>query len=743
MSLYQQYASVVLDVSLEKSLTYGIPNHLISEAVVGTRVEVPLQGTKSKGTITKLYPHTKVPRVRPITKVLEHGQVINDDLFSLAQWMASYYCCSLQKTMKVFLPAPVRSNAKQQQQLFVTRNQSRTILVEECKNLRNTHSEQSIILDQMLQVKKGIYLSELLEKTGLSRSPVQTLVKKGFLNLQPVFVDKNPLDDAEYFTCSPKVLSKEQAKSLEMITTPLQKGNYAAILLFGVTGSGKTEVYLQAIEKALGQNKSSIVLVPEIALTAQTIERFKSRFKEKIAIIHHRLSKLERLDQWMKIREGTAKIVIGPRSAVFSPVQNLGLIIVDEEHDASFIANEEAPCYSAKDVAIMRAYQQGAVVVLGSATPSLESYYNALNGKFALSTLKQRPKGAHIPKVTIIDMKKEYEKNGGYTNFSSALINGIQERIQNGEQSILFLNRRGYHTTLSCKGCGTPVCCQHCSTSLTFHKNSHHLCCHLCGYGQTPPKVCPHCQTPNMMKFSGVGTEQIEKSLHAILPDCRTMRIDADTTRHKGSHQKLIRQFRSGKADVLIGTQMVAKGLHFPQVTLVGVIDADQLFTLPDFRASERAFQLLTQVAGRSGRSDLTGEVIVQTKMPDNTTIQHAARQDYQGFYEEELRTRQLFDYPPFTRIAKFRFSGDCEKSTHSFGVQFHQMLSRHLNSSFSIHPLIPSGYAKIKDRYYYQFIVIGNKSKELCFAYETTVQSLRLPRGVKILADIDTQSIF
>ncbi|NGX27725.1 MAG: hypothetical protein K940chlam6_01663, partial [Chlamydiae bacterium] len=419
-------------------------------------------------------------------------------------------------------------------------------------------------------------------------------------------------------------------------------------------------VYLQAIAHILKQGMGILYLVPEIALTAQTIERFKGRFGgEQIAVLHYRLSDGERFDAWHKIRKGEAKIVIGARSAIFSPVCNLGLIIVDEEHESSFKQSEEAPKYHARDVAVMRAKFSSCPVVLGTATPSIESYTNALQGKYQLHRLSMRADNASLPKVTIIDMKQEFERAKGFTLFSEKLLKGIKERYAKGEQILLFLNRRGYHTTAICSACSHIEKCPHCDLPLTYHRREATLSCHLCDFRKPTPKSCPSCHADGPLKFKGAGTEMVERSLHALFPDIRTLRLDADTTRHKGSHEQIFKQFRSGKADVLIGTQMIAKGLHFPMVTLVGVLGLDGSLNIPDFRASENVFQLLTQVSGRSGRGELMGEVLIQTHLTKHNTILHAASGDFESFYAEEIETREMFGFPPFTHLVKFSFSGE------------------------------------------------------------------------------------
>ena len=439
---------------------------------------------------------------------------------------------------------------------------------------------------------------------------------------------------------------------------------------------------------------------------------------------------------------GEARIVIGARSAVFTPVQNLGLLIVDEEHENSYKQQESMPCYHAREVAVMRGKNTNSTVILGSATPSLESYQNALKGKYTLSELPHRQEAASMPRFTIVDMRKEYGKAGGYTNFSEELLEGIKERHAKGEQTILFLNRRGYHTTLICKDCSRSVRCPHCDLGLTFHLGEQHLACHLCSYTLSPPpKQCPTCNSFNTMKYKGAGTEQIEKSLQAILSNLRVMRIDADTTRHKGSHQKLLKQFGTGKADVLIGTQMIAKGLHFPSVTLVGVLNSDAALNLPDFRASETVFQLISQVAGRAGRGHLPGELIIQTSLPENLTIQLAASQDFLKFYQHEIELRRQFDYPPFAKLTKLTFSGKEAPKVRGFACAFREKLQALLPAHYECFPLVPAGYAKIKDFFRFQLLLRGSSTLALSHAIQAVKHSLPVPNSIRLLIDINPVS--
>lgn len=738
------FAAIILEIAIDKPLDYAVPDQLLPLLQPGVKVEVPVRGKMQSGYILALKNETDYPNVKPISRLLSEEGSIPSDLFQLALWVSNYYCAPLRDVFRMILPPSVRKGMKPKMQLFVTRAKTREEFREACIKWREKYPAQVAILEHLLPVTKGMFLSKLLEESKVSRSAVESLAKKGYLSLSEVKVERSPFVDEEYFMTPPKKMNPDQANALEKIQQSLNTSQFAPHLLYGVTGSGKTEVYLQAIAHALEANKGTIMLVPEISLTTQTIERFKSRFTEKIAILHHRLSEGERTDEWEHIRSGRAMIVIGARSAIFSPVSNLGLIIVDEEHESSYKQNEISPCYQARDVAVMRAKLTKSTIILGSATPSLESYYNAQKGKYQLSVLKNRAEINALPSVKIVDMKKEYDKAKGRTNFSELLLNQIEKRMKNGEQTILFLNRRGYHTLLLCQACENTIKCAHCDISLTFHMGENRLGCHLCGYEiKPPPKTCPSCQADQPLKFRGAGTELIERSLHAIFPDIKTLRLDADTTKHKGSHQKLLREFGTGKADVLIGTQMIAKGLHFPEVTLVGILNSDVGLHTPDFRASETVFQLITQVAGRAGRGALPGEVIIQTTVPEHSTICYAANQDFEGFYKEEIGVRELFNYPPFSHIAKIVISGKCPKRTFAVGENIRQALIRFLPNAFEFHPVVPSGHSKVKDLYRFQFLLKGPSMHLLKGAIERvkTLELIRPPH--RLFVDINPSSTY
>ncbi len=734
-------AEVLLDDALNQSLDYQIPSDLHSKIKIGIRVKVPVRSSIRQGTVVGIKEKSAFANLLPIQDVLAEKTHVTEDLLELAQWISSYYCTPLRKVLTTVLPPSVRGKSSAKEQFFIKPGISIPKLATLCSELRQTRPAQARVIEIILKSPKGILLSKLLEAENVSRGPIQALIKKEILICQKVQVDRSILSDEEYFPTKPKKLSEEQFQALEKIKESVSANRFEVRLLHGITGSGKTEIYFQAIQHALDLKKGVLFLVPEIALTSQMIERLKSRFQEKIAVLHHRLSQGERFDAWHHIRDGNALIAIGARSAIFCPMQNLGLIIVDEEHEASYKQTEEAPNYHARSVAVMRGKITQATVILGSATPSCESYYNAKTGKYQLSILKNRADSATLPKVTVIDMKDEMTKNKGFTLFSHALLEGIKQRLEIGEQVMLFLNRRGYHTAQMCMSCTHALQCPHCDINLTFHLGDNVLACHLCGYHLCPPpRCCPSCKQEGSLKFKGAGTEMVERALHAILPEVRTLRLDTDTTRHKGSHELLFKSFRAGKADILIGTQMIAKGLHFPQVTLVGVINIDGSLQIPDFRASETAFQILTQVAGRSGRGSLSGEVIIQTHLPDHAIIALAKAQNYEGFFEQEISLRQLFNFPPFVHLVKLTFSGKDSRLAEQKAENLRNHLIKELPPHFEILPVTPCGHAKVKDNYRFQFLIKAQKIGQLI----ALLQNLQhKDKKVHLTIDVDPLSTF
>ncbi|WHX47548.1 primosomal protein N' [Paenibacillus woosongensis] len=512
---------------------------------------------------------------------------------------------------------------------------------------------QQEVLQFLLEVGVPLSMQEVLSTLRVTAGTVKSLADKGYATITDVEVFRDPYQDRRFKATKPLERTPEQENVYRYLAEAIDSRRQRVFLLHGVTGSGKTEVYLQTIERCISQGRQAIVLVPEISLTPQMVERFKGRFGSKVAVMHSRLSTGERYDEWRKIREGRVQVAIGARSAVFAPFADLGLIVMDEEHETSY-KQEETPKYHARDVAVERARQHGAAVILGSATPSLESYHAARSlssDDFApmILEMKQRPSGSRLPGVQIIDMREEL-REGNRSMFSRALHQGIAQRIERGEQTVLFLNRRGYSTFVMCRTCGYVAECPECDISLTYHQKSNNLRCHYCGYATPTPTECPECQSEHIRYF-GTGTQRVEGELSKLFPGIRVIRMDVDTTSEKGSHEKLLQAFREKKGDVLLGTQMVAKGLDFPEVTLVGVIAADTALNLPDFRSAEKTFQLLTQVAGRAGRHQLPGEVYIQTYMPEHYSIIHSSRHDYHSFVREELQHRKMLHYPPYSRL--------------------------------------------------------------------------------------------
>ncbi|WP_207750698.1 primosomal protein N' [Anaeromonas gelatinilytica] len=579
------------------------------------------------------------------------------------------------------------------------------------KNISNGAYKQKEII-MFLEDKKTIKLSQLIKETNSSSSSIKALEDKKLIKV----VDKEVIREVlnkEFKRTNNKILTKEQKNCYEIIYNSIMKERNDKFLIHGVTGSGKTEVYLQLIEKVLKKGKQAIVLIPEISLTPQTVERFVSRFGKKIAILHSRLSLGERYDQWRKIKEEKVDIAIGARSAIFAPFKNLGIVIIDEEHESSYKSSMN-PKYDAIKVAEKRCELENSVLVLGSATPSIDSYYLACKGIYKLIEMNKRANNQKMPKVEVIDMRDELEK-GNKSIMSEELYNEIKNTLENKKQIILFLNRRGFSTFVSCRECGYVEKCPHCEITLTYHKNEGWLKCHYCGFAKKPPNVCPNCGS-KYIKFFGIGTQKVEEIIKREFCNNKVERMDLDTTGKKNSYEEILNRFRMKEIDVLVGTQMISKGLDFPNVTLVGVVAADLTLNLPDFKAPERTFQLITQVSGRSGRGEDEGNVIIQTYDPEHYSIIHAKNHDYKGFYKEEIKLRKAFNYPPFTNIMSIVFSSVSQKLLEKITKEVSNVIIKNIeykNKDFDIQNNIigptPSPITKIKNKYRWQILIKAN----------------------------------
>ena len=751
-------ARVSLEIALRKEFDYSIPSGLADQVDVGSRVQVPFGPRKIFGVVTALAEESARTGLKPILKVIGAQTLVTPKVLRLARWIADYYCCAPEIALKSVLPEAVRKKEEGwKKQLFV---RALPPMGEFPKLLKRQQEVWNLI-----EERREMPLTELLELAETAAATVRKLEDRGLVEIAPQISERDPYAREHILPTQPLPLNEAQAKALDKIKAAMAKQNaegrmpdgrtessgtqfvihHSTFLLHGVTGSGKTEVYLQAIVHALEQGKGAIVLVPEISLTPQTVERFKARFsagrlQTLVAVLHSHLSAGERHDEWHKIRQGRARIVIGARSAIFAPVEPLGLIIVDEEHETSY-KQEEAPRYQARDVAIMRGQMENAVVVLGSATPSLESFYNCKRGKFSLLELPERVDDQKMPHVRVVDMRQSARKEKGIPIFSPQLKEAITQRLEKHEQTILFLNRRGYSTALQCPLCGYVAECPNCSLALTYHRSEQKLRCHICGHSEKVPTVCPNekCRNP-AIHFAGTGTQKVEETLVKLFPHARIKRMDADAMKRKDDYRRILGDFRTGKIDILVGTQMIAKGLHFPNVTLVGIIYADLALHQPDFRAGERTFQLLTQVAGRAGRGDVEGEVFVQAFAPFHPAIQYARRHDFAGFYEQEIEFREQLKYPPLSRAALLTLKGRNEDKVKFSADHLKRELEKVLGEfkDIILAGPAPAPLLRAETFYRYQIMLRTRAMSKLSQTLAKIVETLALPEDVTLSVDID-----
>lgn len=701
--LYAEVA-VTVPVRLHQTFHYRVPETLKGELKRFSRVEVPFSGRRVQGFVIDFSQPPKLQKIKDITRVIEKEPFLNEELYATARWMVQRYLCSLGDSLQCIAGSPVGSTRLRQEKGLASAGNPHELtgLVRAPK--------QKLAMEVAL-ARPGLRKAELAERAGVSLAVINALLAKGLLREVPMACGTEKYLSPEGLP----TLTEEQRMVVGKLRQGLEEATPSAWLLHGVTGSGKTEVYLRLIEKTLKMDRQAIVLVPEISLTPQMVERFRDRFGSRVALLHSALSQGERYAEKVRIQSGQAPVVLGARSAIFAPVPNLGLIIIDEEHEYSY-KQDESPKYHAREVALQRAAHAKAVVVLGSATPAIESYCRARpGGPYQLVTLTKRVDQKELPRVQIVDLRKEMaEGNTGI--FSSALQTALARCLEKNEKSILFLNRRGLATVVLCRQCGQVMKCPRCEISLTLHSDGR-LKCHYCGYGTRAPGVCPGCAGKTIRSF-GVGTQRVEEEMRRLFPGCRVLRMDADTTTRKGSHQKILEEFIHGNAQVLVGTQMIAKGLDIPQVTLVGVISADITLHMPDFRAAERTFQLLTQVAGRAGRGEKPGEVIIQTYDPEHFSILTAQTHDYLSFYHKEMVTRRILQYPPFSHLIRILFTGLNEGDVISAAQWWQERLSSArqelAGQNMEILGPAPAGIPRIKDRYRWQLILKGYASREI-----------------------------
>lgn len=736
-------ARVTLEIAVRKEFDYLIPDEFASRVELGTRVRVPFGPRLVVGVVTALVEESPHTNLRPIAGVVGVSGMMTPTVLALARWMAEYYCCPVELALKSVLPEAVRKeDARWKERLWV-QVQPRTGAPPKL-TARQTQ------VWNVVEEWRELPLQELLRIAETTIETVRKLEDRGLVRIAPRIDERDPYAKEEIVATSPLDLNREQAVALDAIRVAISgaRDSLKPFLLHGVTGSGKTEVYLQAIAMALERGQSAIVLVPEISLTPQTVERFKARFGSgshatQVAVLHSHLSAGERHDEWHKIRQGRARIVIGARSAVFAPVERLGLIVVDEEHEHSY-KQEEVPRYHARDVAVVRGARENAVVVLGSATPSMESYYNARRGKYVLLELRSRATDQKLPSVRVIDLRVESrrgDKGGGVGVFSQELREAVTQRLERREQTILFLNRRGYSTSLQCPSCGYVAGCPNCSVSLTYHRRRHLLLCHICGHTEDAPVKCPKVECGHGgIRYSGLGTERVEETLTRLFPKARVARMDRDTLQRKEDYRRILGEFRAGRIDILVGTQMIAKGLHFPNVTLVGVLYADLSLHVPDFRAGERTFQLLTQVSGRAGRGDLAGEVFVQSFTPFHPAIQFARRHDYVGFYEAEIEYREPLKYPPFSRIALLTLRGRNEDKVRFTAEHVRKELDARTAGwpGLMVAGPAPAPLIKAESFFRYQIMIRYRAMARMSRVLSELEAALSLPDDIRLGIDVD-----
>ena len=732
------YAEIILNseaVEIDRPFTYKIPIELQEKVKIGQIVKVPFgMGNKtSEGFVLSIKEENEVNisfRVKKISAIITDEPVIDEDDIKLINFLREKYLCKYIDAFRLLIPVGIMKGAK---------SKSKKVIVFKSDDLSCIKKPEGYIeIINFLKENSGKYTkSELINVNSISQYKLNKLIEKGLLVVEEETVFR--YNNRTYNIDCEKELTFEQKHVLDEYINSSNN----LFLLKGVTGSGKTEVYMRMVEEVLQKNQSAIVLVPEISLTPQMIERFKGRFGRNVALFHSKLSDGERFDEWFRVKDGKAKLVVGARSAIFLPVKNLGLIIIDEEHENTY-KSEQNPKYQTKEVAEFLSEQKGCRVVLGSATPTIETYYRALIGDLELLELNSRVDGKDMPPMKVVDMRDEL-RSGNISLFSRELFREMQEKLSRKEQIILFLNRRGFSTFVSCRSCGYVFKCEECDISMTYHRNGL-LVCHYCGKTKRAPQKCPKCDS-KYVKFFGAGTQRVEEEVKKYFKDARVLRMDVDTTRSKDAYENIYNTFKEGKADILIGTQMISKGLDFKNVTLVGVLAADMSINIPDYRAAERTFQIITQVAGRAGRGEKQGEVIIQTYTPEHYSLEYAVNYDYEGFYEKEFTVRALMKYPPFGKILLINGISKKEDLLKNFMHKISNVIKPLVEKEIDVDILgpIPCLVAKVKENYRWQIVIKGEfesefakKIKELLYDENKNVYN-----DIRISMDINPNNLF
>ncbi len=747
--------------ALNKVFDYEIPKELEGQLKIGSRVFVPFGNSKEPkledGFVINIksksdFVKDEKTKLKQIAKIDEEDSLTPQNI-ELAKLMANKYFCNVSDCIKLMLApgtgSKVKANRVHEKKLnFVYLAKDYDEIIFELENAKRKSQKQISIIN-FLKDNLGIYRPELEALLETTSSTLKILEQKGYIEFKEEQVARNPLEKKKVKSDKAKDLNEEQQVCFDRIKQDIINNTYSNNLIYGITGSGKTEIYMQLIDVALKQGKSALMLVPEISLTPQTIDRFIARFGKSIAVLHSKLSQGERFDEWQKIKKDEVKIVVGARSAIFAPIKNLGIIIIDEEHDLSY-RSEMTPRYNAKDLAYYMAKQNSIPLVLGSATPDIVTFYHDKQSQLGLEknkvtnlfVLTKRANDAILPESKIIDMRLELAQ-GNKSMLSEELKSAIEKNIKNKEQTILFLNRRGFSTFIMCRDCGYVANCPNCNISLTYHKYQNILKCHYCSHEESVLKVCPNCSS-NRIKFYGTGTQKLEEEINKLFPKASTIRMDLDTVSLKNSHEDILNKFKNDKIDILIGTQMIAKGHDFPNVTLVGIVGADGELNIGDYNAVERAFQTLVQVSGRSGRGSKKGKVIIQTYNPEHYAIEYAQKQDYKGFFDTELNLRKLLKYPPFCDIILIRLNGTDLNLVKKVSNRIYQNLEGFLKESSNIiFKPVPAPVDKIKGNYRYRIIIKGKASQKMIEIINRSISEKSIGKsGVQIFVDINPSSL-